>query len=54
VAPREPRDVRDLLRHRIVLTMARSALKKRVHALLARQGIQHGHGDLLAQAAVAS
>jgi transposase len=46
VAPRELRDLRDLLRHRIVLTRMRTALKNRVHALLARQGIQHGHADL--------
>jgi transposase len=46
VAPRELRDLRDLLRHRIVLTRIRTALKNRVHALLARQRIQHGHADL--------
>ena len=46
VAPRELRDLRDLLRHRIVLTRMRTALKNRVHALLARQGIQQGHADL--------
>jgi len=46
VAPRELRDLRDLLRHRVVLTRMRSALKNRVHALLARQGIQTGHADL--------
>jgi transposase len=46
VAPRELRDLRDLLRHRIVLTRMRTALKNRVHALLARQGVQHGHADL--------
>ncbi len=46
VAPRELRDLRDLLRHRVVLTRMRSALKNRVHALLARQGIQSGHSDL--------
>src|SRR5215510_11570523 len=46
VAPRELRDLRELLRHRIVLTRMRTALKNRVHALLARQGIQHGHADL--------
>lgn len=37
---------RDLLRHRVVLTRMRSALKNRVHALLARQGIQNEHADL--------
>jgi transposase len=46
VAPRQLRDLRDLLRHRIVLTRMRTALKNRVHALLARQGIQQSHADL--------
>jgi len=42
VAPRELRDLRDLLRHRVALTQLRSALKNRVHALLAKHGVQHG------------
>jgi transposase len=46
VAPRELRDLRDLLRQRVVLTQMRTALKNRVHALLARQGIQRTHADL--------
>jgi transposase len=46
IAPREIRDLRDLLRHRVVLTRMRSAIKNRVHAILARQGIQHEHSDL--------
>jgi transposase len=46
VAPRELRDSRDLLRHRIALTQMRSALKNRVHALLAKHGVHHGHADL--------
>ena len=46
VAPRELRDLRDLLRQRVVLTQMRTALKNRVHALLARQGIQRAHADL--------
>jgi transposase len=46
VAPRELRDLRDLLRHWVVLTRMRSALKNRVHALLARQGIPNEHADL--------
>ena len=46
VAPRELRDLRDLLRHRVALTQIRSALKNRVHAQLARQGIQRQHSDL--------
>src|SRR3954454_20073527 len=47
IAPRELRDLRDLLRQRFVLTHMRSALKNRVHALIARQGVQHGHSRLL-------
>src|ERR671932_2112345 len=47
VAPRALRDLRDLLRQRFVLTHMRTALKNRVHALIARQGIQHGHSKLL-------
>jgi transposase len=46
VAPRELRGLRDLLRHRVVLTRMRSALKTPVHALLSRQGIQREHADL--------
>src|SRR5213083_3694134 len=46
IAPRELRDLRDLLRHRIGLTRLRTALKNRVHALLARQGVQRGRAEL--------
>jgi transposase len=47
IAPRDLRDLRDLLRQRFVLTQMRTALKNRVHALIARQGVQHGHAKLL-------
>jgi transposase len=50
VAPRELRDLRDLLRQRIALTQMRSALKNRVHALLARQGLEQRHADLFGRA----
>ncbi len=46
VAPRELRDLRELLRHHIGLTHLRTALKNRVHAVLARQGIQRGRAEL--------
>ena len=39
VAPRELRDLRELLRHRATLTRMRSAVKNRVHAILAKHGI---------------
>jgi transposase len=46
VAPRELRDLRELLRHRIALTGMRSAIKNRVHAILAKHGITRQHIDL--------
>src|SRR6266496_283637 len=46
VAPQELRALRELLRHHIGLTRLRTALKNRVHALLARQGIQHRRAEL--------
>ena len=46
IAPRELRDLRDLLRQRVVLTQMRTALKNRVDALMARHGIQRQHSDL--------
>jgi transposase len=46
VAPRELRDLRDLLRHRVALTRIRSALKQRVGAILAKHGIQRPYSNL--------
>jgi len=46
VAPRDLRDLRELLRHRVALTGMRSALKNRVHAILAKHGISREHSDL--------
>ena len=46
IAPRELRDLRDLLRHRVALTRMRSALKNRVGAILAKHGIQRPCSDL--------
>jgi transposase len=42
--------VRDLLRHRAALVAMCTALKNRVHALLARHGIHHQHADLFGKA----
>jgi transposase len=50
IAPRELRDVRELLRHRVTLVAMRSALKNRVHAILARHGVTHQHADLFGKA----
>ncbi len=54
VAPRELRDLRDLLRQRVVLTHMRTALKNRVHALIARQGISRQQSDLFRGAGAAA
>jgi transposase len=50
VAPPELGVLRELLRHYIGLTRLRTALKNRVHALLARQGIQHRRAELFGPA----
>jgi len=50
IAPRELRDLRDLLRHRVALTRMRSALKNRAGAMLAKQGIKRPFGDMFGPA----
>ena len=50
IAPRELRDVRELLRHRVALVAMRSAIKNRVHAILAKHGVTHEHSDLFGKA----
>jgi transposase len=46
IAPRELRDLRDLLRHGVALTRMRTSLKNRVSAILAKNGIQRPFSDL--------
>jgi transposase len=46
IAPRELRDLRDLLRHRVAITRMRSALKQRVGAILAKHGIARPYSNL--------
>src|SRR2546430_4040897 len=46
IAPRELRDLRDLLRHRVALTRMRAALKNRVGAILAKGGIPRPFSDM--------
>jgi transposase len=46
IAPRELRELRDLLRHRVALTRMRAALKNRAGAILAKQGIQRPYSDM--------
>jgi transposase len=50
IAPPDLRDLRELLRHRAVLTRMRTSVKNRVHALLARQGILPEQTDLFGKA----
>ena len=46
IAPRELRDLRDLLRHRVALTRMRTSLKNRVSAVLAKNGIATPYSDM--------
>ena len=46
IAPRELRDLRDLLRHRVALTRMRTSLKNRVSAILAKNGIAAPYSDM--------
>ena len=46
IAPRELRDLRDLLCHRVALTRMRAALKNRVGAILAKCGIARPYSDM--------
>jgi len=50
IAPRELRDVRELLRHRAALVAMRTALKNRVHAILAQHGITREQSDRFGKA----
>jgi transposase len=50
IAPRELRDLRELLRHRAALVGMRTAVKNRVHAILARHGVTRQHADLFGKA----
>ncbi len=45
-APREVRDQRELLRHRMSLVRMQTGVKNRIHALLHRHGIVNEHSDL--------
>lgn len=50
IAPRELRDLRELLRHRAALVGMRTAIKNRVHAILAKHGVTREHSDLFGKA----
>jgi transposase len=50
IAPRELRELRDLLRHRVALTRMRSALKNRAGAILAKQGVKRPFSDMFGPA----
>jgi transposase len=52
IAPRELRDLRDRLRHRVALTRMRSALQHRVGAILAKRGIKRPYSDMFGPAAI--
>jgi len=46
IPPRGVRDLREILRHRAKLVATRTAVKNRIHALLAKNGVRHSFSDL--------
>lgn len=46
IPPREVRDLREVLRHRAFLVSLQTKVKNRIHAYLAKLGIEHGLSDL--------
>lgn len=50
IPPREVRDVREVLRHRAFLVRLQTKVKNRIHAYLAKLGIEHGLADLFGKA----
>jgi transposase len=50
IPPRPVRDMRELLRYRLVLVRLRTSLKNRIHALLDKLGIQQSFTDLFGKA----
>ncbi len=46
VPPRDIRDLRTLVRHRVSLVRLRTQVKNKIHALLAQEGIRHPFTDL--------
>ena len=50
IPPRQVRDNRELLRHRLALVRLRTGLKNRIHALLDKLGINHPFSDLFGPA----
>jgi transposase len=53
IAPRELRDLRDLLRHRVAMTRMRAALKNRAGSILAKQGIKRPYSDMFGPSGLA-
>ncbi|MEO0081465.1 MAG: transposase [candidate division WOR-3 bacterium] len=50
IPPRPVRDMRELLRYRLVLVRLRTGLKNRIHALLDKLNVQHSFTDLFGTA----
>lgn len=46
IPPPKAREVRDVFRHRSYLMKRRTSFKNRVHSILKKEGVRHGHSDL--------
>lgn len=47
--PKEMREIRSLVRHRVSIVKLRTMVKNKVHALVDRNGLKHEFSDLLAK-----
>jgi transposase len=52
VPPRDVRELRTLVRHRVQLARSATIVKNRVHSLLDRYGLKHGYSELFCKAGV--
>jgi len=49
VPPKEMREIRSLVRHRVSIVKLRTMVKNKVHTLVDRNGLKHEFSDLLAK-----
>ena len=52
VPPKEMREIRSLVRHRLSIVKLRSMTKNKIHALVDRNGLKHGFSDLFGKSGI--
>jgi len=53
VPPKEMREIRSLVRHRVSIVKLRTMVKNKVHALVDRNGLKHEFSDLFGKSGIA-